>query len=1100
MLRSISIVSLLISLFTISSCKHSEDNKLFHLKSNTGVHFSNQLTPTPELNILTYLYYYNGAGVSAGDFNNDGKVDLYFTGNQVQDKLYINKGKLQFEDITEKSEINNNTGWTTGVTTVDINNDGLLDIYVCKVGDYQNIKGQNLLYVNQGVSNSGIPTFKEEASTYNLNIVSFSTQASFFDYDLDGDLDLFLLNHSVHPIRTYGKGKLRQEINELSGDKLFKNEDGRFIEVSKESGIFQGKIGYGLDVSISDLNNDGYPDIYVGNDFFENDYLYINQKDGTFKEIISNDETKLGHTTHFSMGNDMADINNDGLTDIISLDMLPENIKSYKTSGSEFGNQIYSEYLKNGYHPQYMQNTLHLNNGNTVFQEIAFVAGIAATEWSWSPLLADLDNDGYKDIFISNGIKGATNDMDFINFIANKNIQKRINKGMSQDDLAFTNELPEKKVSNYFFRNNTNLTFSNTTESWFKNIPSFSNGAVYTDLDNDGDLDIVVNNVNEKAFIIENNSETLTKNNYLKITFKGASKNKFGIGAKVILHLDSTTITNENFSSRGYLSSVAPDLTIGIGKHKIIDSLTVIWPGGKFQKLKNLDVNMSLTLKYTESTGNYYNQNSTSKHLLTNVASPINFKHKEHPSYEFNREPLIPYTKGYEGPSIAIADVNNDGSDDIYIGGAKKQTGVLYIQNKKDEFSISLQEDFENNSINEDTDNLFFDADNDGDQDLLVVSGGNEFTSGEALNPRLYINENGKFKLGEAFSTFEINASVVKAFDFDVDGDLDIVIGANATPQQFGISAKNYLFENDGKGNFKDISNTNALDFSTIGLIEDIAIVDVNNDQLLDIVAVGHWMPISIFINDGKHLKLQSDNNLLNTNGWWNTIKVEDFDKDGDLDFIVGNWGLNTRLKASKQEPITLYTNDFDDNGSIEPLMTYFYQGLETPFSSKDDLVKQMPFLNKKYLSYSAFANAKFNELFPAKKIKNANKKQTFELASCYFENIGNSQFEVKKLPFLTQASSIKTVSLSDFNHDGFQDVLIAGNDYEISTQLGRLDASHGLLLLNDKKGFFTVKDNQQFDISGSARDIKKLKINGIEYLIVSINNNTPIFLRNNDN
>ena len=1097
-MKRYNIILFLLILTAITSCNHS-DSKLFKLKDKTGINFNNKLTATPKLNILTYLYYYNGAGVASGDFNNDGLIDLYFTGNQVLDKLYLNKGNFKFEDITEKTGLNNSDGWTTGTTLVDINNDGLLDIYICKVGDYNDIKGRNLLYINQGLSQDGIPLFTENAKAYNLDIVSFSTQSAFFDYDLDGDLDLFLLNHSVFPNRTYGKGEQRNQVDSLSGDMLFRNENGKFIDVSKEAKIFQGKIGYGLGLSVSDVNNDGYPDIYIGNDFFENDYLYINQKNNSFKEIISSDETKLGHTTHFSMGNDIADLNNDGFTDILSLDMLPENIETYKTSGSEFHNQIYDQYLKKGYKPQYMQNTLHLNTGNTTFNEIAFASGIAATEWSWAPLIVDFDNDGFKDIFITNGIKGATNDMDFISYIANENIQKRINKGMQHKDLAFTKELPEKKVSNYFFKNNTDLTFSNVTKDWFKEIPSFSNGAVYVDLDNDGDLDIVVNNVNDKAFIIENRSEKITQNNFLKIKLEGPIKNRFGIGAKVMVSLDSLTITNENFASRGYLSAVSPDLTIGVGKRPLADSITVIWPGGKYQTIKNIDTNTSINLKYSDASGDYYLKKTKPKGFLKNVSSPILLKHQELPSYEFNREPLIPYTKGYEGPKIAIADINADGLDDVFIGGAKKQPGALFLQSEDGGFSVAPQEAFEKNDINEDTDNIFFDADNDGDQDLLVVSGGNEFKLGAPLNPRLYLNESGTFKLSTAFKNIEINASVVKTFDFDADGDLDIVMGANALPQQFGKSAKNYIFENDSHGNFKDISETHALEFSNIGLIEDIEIVDVNNDQIPDIIAVGHWMSISIFINDGKHFKLQSNNNLIDTNGWWNSIKADDFDHDGDIDFIVGNWGLNTRLKASKKAPVQLYRNDFDDNGSVEQIVTYFSQGKETVFSSKDDLTKQLPILNKKFNSYAEFAKSDFSGLFSKEKIKQAYKKQVFELATCYFENTGNNTFIKKILPFITQTSSVKTLYLSDFNNDGFKDILIAGNDYEISTQLGRLDAFHGTLLLNDQKGSFTLKNNQSFDIPGPARDIKKIKIKDVDHLIISINNNTPIFLRYNE-
>ena len=1090
-------ISFMILLIFISCENH--DNKLFVLKTNTGIDFNNKLSPIPDLNILTYLYYYNGSGLATGDFNNDGLLDLYFTGNQVPDKLYLNKGDFQFEDITDLSGIDNLDGWTTGVTLVDINNDGFLDIYICKVGNFKNIKGRNLLYINQGTSKDGNPTFKENAKMYDLDIMSLATQSTFFDYDLDGDLDMFLLNHSVYPNRNYGKGSQRNTFDNISGDKLFKNQNGKYIEISQEAGIFQGKIGYGLGISVSDLNNDGYPDIYIGNDFFENDYLYINQKNGTFKEIISNNTTNLGHTSKASMGNDIADLNNDGLTDIVSLDMLPENIETYKATGSEYGNQIYDQYLKKGYRAQFTQNTLHLNLGNTRFSEIGFASGIVATDWSWAPLIVDLDNDGYKDIFISNGIKGATNDMDFINFIANEKIQEKINKGMNQEDMSFTDEIPEKKLSNFFFRNNADLTFSNYTKEWFKEIPSFSNGAVYADLDNDGDLDIVTNNVNNKAFILENRSDIIDKNNYLKIKFKGSPKNTFGIGAKICVYLDSLSITNENFLTRGYLSSISPDMTIGIGKHILADSLTIIWPGGKYQTLKNIKSNTSIVCKYIEASGNYYSKKTTNKSLLINVKSPINFKHNEHPSYEFNREPLIPYTKGFEGPKISICDINADGLDDIFIGGAKKQSGALYIQNKNGSFLISLQEDLEKNAIHEDTDNTFFDADNDGDLDLIIVSGGNEFRSGVALQPRLYLNENGKFKISMAFDDIEINASIVKAFDFDLDGDQDIIIGSNALPQNFGKSAKNYIFENDGHGNFKDVSTIIAKDFSNIGLIENLAIIDLNGDDLLDIIAVGHWMPISIFINHKDQFKLQSKNNLKLTNGWWNTIKAADFDKDGDIDFVVGNWGLNTRLNASRSEPLQLYINDYDNNGKDEAIVTYYAKGRETVFSSKDDLTQQIPMLNKKFLSYTDFARSDFSNLFAHDKLNDAYKKQVFELASCYFENTGKNKFNKIELPFLTQISSIRTLYLDDLNNDGFEDILFSGNDYGISTQLGRLDAFHGTILLNDQKGFFTVKPKQSFDISGQARDIKKLSINETEYFIISINNNTPVFLKYNE-
>lgn len=1063
----------------------------------TGVNFENTLTSSTDLNILNYLYFYNGSGVSVADFNNDGLTDLYFTANQTEDKLYLNRGDFKFEDITVKSGIDNSRNWTTGSTVVDINNDGLLDIYICKIGNYLGVKGQNMLYVNQCIE-EGIPTFNEEASLYGLDIKSFATQSVFFDFDIDGDLDMFLLNHSIHPNSNYGNGRKRMEIDSLSGDRLYENIEGKYYDISSTSRIYQGKIGYGLGVSISDINNDGYPDIYVGNDFFENDYLYINQKDKTFKEIISSDQTKLGHTSHFSMGNSVNDLNNDGEMDIISLDMLPDDLKTYKTSGLEYPYQTYEYYLKNNYAPQFMQNTLHLNNGNDNFSEISFLSGIAATDWSWSPIVADFDNDGYKDIYITNGILGATNDMDFISFISNEEIQKQLGKEISQKNLELAKKIPPKKVKNYFFKNNNNNTFENVTKKWSDSKPSYSNGGVYTDLDNDGDLDLVVNNINEPAYILKNNSEIINKNrNYLKLHFKGSDKNIFGIGVKVKAFLNNKIITEENYTTKGYLSSVEPNITLGIGDNSSIDSLQIIWPNGVFQVLKDLKANSVLKVDIKNASGNFYSRpNLKAKSLLVNSDPLFDFYHKDAVSIEFNRDPLIPFASTNLGPQISIGDINNDGLNDVFICGGKSQTSQMLIQNKDNQFELYQEDVFRADAINEDVNSTFFDANGDDFLDLIVVSGGNEFKNGKPLRPRLYINHEGNFvKDTLQFNSIELNASRVKAVDIDNDGDLDISITSNLIPWQFGISPIQYIFKNNGKGSFTDETSTYGIDFQNIGNVQDIVWIDLNNDSLLDAVVAGYWMPISVFINDGVKLNLQKNNNLKYTNGWWNSIKVTDFDKDGDLDIIAGNWGLNTRLKASQENPITLYSNDFDNNGKVEPMITYFYQGEETPFASKDEIVKQLPFLNKKFLSYKDFANVKFSELLPRKKIDDAYKKYVFELSSCYFENLGNNSFKKHAIPFMGQISSVNAIYVDDFNDDGYLDAFLAGNNYEISTQLGKLDASHGSILLNDKNGFFTSHLNQKFDVSGPARQITKINVNNEMYYIVSINNGAPIFL-----
>lgn len=1083
---------LIIGLLLFHSC--TKDRALFkHLDvKRTGVDFINKLTDTPDLNVLTYLYYYNGAGVTVGDYNNDGLEDIYLVANQRENKLYLNKGDFKFEDITN-GDLKDELGWSTGVTSVDINNDGLLDIYLCKVGKFKNLNGKNKLFVNQGISSNGIPTFKDEATNYGLDISSFSTQAVFFDYDLDNDLDMFLLNHSVYPNRTYGQGQLRTKVDPLSGDRLFRNDDGKFTDVSLESKIYQGRIGYGLGITSSDINNDGYPDLYISNDFFENDYLYINQKDGTFKEVISISEKSLGHTSHFSMGNDIADFNNDGLPDIISLDMLPENIETYKTSGMESPFQNYNQYLKNGYAPQYMQNMLQLNLGNGNFSEIAFNSGIAATEWSWSSLFADFDNDGFKDLYITNGIVGVTNDMDFISFIANENIQKRISQGMTKEDLALINELPEKKIKNYLFKNNGDLTFSNVSKSWLDNSPTFSNGAAYADLDNDGDLDLITNNVNDYADIHENRSnESKIPNNYIKIKFMGKGKNNFGIGTKVKIYAENLNILHENYVTRGYLSSVSPHLTVGLGNSIKIDSMVIIWPKGNYQVLKNIDANQDLTINEDESSGNYYIESSGLKKegYYQNSKLNIAYKHIDNSFVEFNRDPLIPYMNCYQGPDISVSDVNGDGLEDLFLSGAKGISGKLYFQNSEGDFSLVESTPFHKDNLSEDVKHLFLDVDNDNDNDLIVISGGNEFKKGVPLQPRMYINTNGDFTFKpEAFVNIEINGSVIVADDIDGDGDNDLFVGSNSAPWKFGVTPVNYFFENDGNGNFKPIP------MNDLGLVQDAVFVDINNDSRKDLVCVGYWMPITILINTDKGFVKSKNESLAYTNGLWNCLKAEDFDKDGDIDLLAGNWGLNTRLNASKEYPITLYLNDYDDNGSIDPVISYHYNGVETPFSTKEELTKYFPFLNKKYLSYKEFSKAEFKDLFDKKKLIDANNKYIYTLASTYFENDGNNSFKIKEIPRLVQSSSIHAMYVEDFDNNGFKDILLAGNRYDVNTQLGRLDASHGQLLMN-YKGKLVLDNTSNFSIDGPARAIKKINVKNEEYIVIGINNDSLQFLK----
>lgn len=1081
-------------LFILLSCQSPEHERLFTALSHdeTNIDFVNVLWESEDLNILTYLYYYNGAGVSACDLNGDQLIDLYFVSNQGADKLYLNIGEMKFRDCSMEAGIVNADGWSSGVSAVDVNSDGRLDLYVSKVSGHAGLKGKNLLWVNQGNDENGIPRFSEQAANYGLDISALSTHSSFFDFDLDGDLDCYLMNHSVYPNRSYGLGEKRLGFDSLVGDRLLENVEGRYLDISNKANIYQGEIGYGLGLSIGDLNWDGYPDIYTGNDFFENDYLYINQQDGTFRDIVHAEPEKLGHTSHYSMGNTITDLNNDGLNDIISLDMLPQNLSTLKTSGVEDPFPTYDRYIKNGYAHQFMQNTLHIQSHGGDFIEQAFMSGVAATEWSWGVLAADFDLDGYKDLYVSNGIKGATNDMDYVSFIAQDHIQRAIDTANAFSHLDFIRKIPIKKVSNYLFRNRGDESFDDVTEDWVGHMPSFSNGCVYADLDNDGDLDIVVNNIDEPAFLLQNSMEKKSAN-HLTISLKGRRGNTQGIGAKAIAYINGKMLFSENFTSNYYLSSGPPSITFGLGETKVIDSLMIIWPGGEYEKKFDVSANQRLIFDQADAMSKYLHIQPQSASLYSvdpNVS--IDFVHREHNSLEFDREPLIPFAKGYEGPCIDIVDFNGDLLEDIFITGAKWQASALFLQSTNGSFERTNSVLLEESSKNEDTDQAFFDADGDGDLDLIVVSGGNEFTNGSPIMPRLYINQNGKLEqTSDRLPEINVNASRVVSLDLDGDGDQDILIGSNAVPQEFGKTAVNYVLENNSNGYFSVYEQYQGV-FANLGLIEDMSLCDMDGDGSIDVLVAGHWMPIAILYNRNSGFEKFS---LPGTSGWWNALKHSDVDNDGDLDIVAGNWGLNTRLSASTGKPIRLYRYDFDENGDEDAILTYYYGGVETTLSSKTELAKQLPFINKKFLAYSDFANASIEELLGEQNIESAEIKEVTELASCVFINSGDNKFDKIRLPRQVQASSVHAILLEDFNQDGFIDILAGGNTYHISTQLGRLDGSHGEVLINDQSGGFNSSEKNYLSWSGAIRAIEKIRIDSRDYLMVGRNGQTPIFL-----
>ena len=1059
----------------------------------SGITFENKLTETVQHNIFSYLYFYNGGGVAAGDLNGDGLPDLYFTSNQEENRLYLNEGDFRFKDITETAKMQGKKGWTTGVTMADVNGDGKLDIYVSQLGDFQNIRGRNQLYINKGNNPEGIPLFEDEAKAYGLDLKGFSTQAAFFDYDLDGDLDMYMLNHSVHANGTFARAGMREEAHPLAGDKLLRNDGGHFTDVTEESGIYSSALGYGLGITVADINQDGYPDVYVGNDFHENDYLYLNNGNGTFTESLT---TQIRHTSRYSMGNDIADINNDGLPDILSLDMLPSEPEKLKASASEEAYDVYNFKLSYGYNHQFARNTLQLNLGNGKFSEIGLQAGMAATDWSWSGLIADLDLDGYKDIYIANGIKRRSNDLDYIKYVSAEAVQSRLSGNITEEDLSLTEKMPEVKIPNAAFRNKGDLSFENVSESWGLNQDSFSNGATYADLDGDGDLDLVTNNINQTAFLYKNLTISGEKadNNYLKINLKGKDGNRFGIGTKIVIPKKGQILTFEHFPTRGYQSAVSDDLTIGLAKEEVVDTLIVVWPDHSFQELYQVAANQVLTLSQADAGGKWSFAGSATAPLLADATSeiPVPYAHEENKFVEFNREALIPHMASAEGPSIAVGDVNGDGKDDFFAGGAKRQPGSLMIQTDSG-FVATNQALFRADSVAEDTGSLLLDYDGDQDLDLVVVSGGNEFQgNSKPLEVRFYKNDGkGNFSRdNEAAPGIFVNGSCIKAADFDKDGDPDLFIGGRVVPWNYGSIPQSYLLENQGNGRFVDISSqTDGL--AKAGMVKDAEWADINGNGYPDLVLAGEWMPLMVFMNESGTLKKASLPSFEKSNGWWNTLEAADIDGDGDIDLLAGNLGLNSKFKAGEEEPVSMFVNDFDGDGKTNPLIYHYVNGKQYLFATKDELAGPFRAVIGKYVHYGDYAKTDQTKIFDPELMEKAEISYAYEFRSGIFENNGSGEFTFRPFPPQVQFSPVQAFLLLDFDGNGSQDILTGGNMYEVNIQRGRYDADYGTLLQNKGKGQFSVVPPLKSGVllNGQVRDVQTAVVNGQKVILVAANN-----------